>query len=355
MKKGFSLIEIVMAASIFAIASVTVAAAFVQTTRSQKKILLENALFEDSRFVMERLTNEIRNNTIDYEEYHNQIVKERQLGAETYYGKNFGEYGKKFYNPGRNAGAADAYGALCNNGDRVAHRGIPPEDCVILKQTVDTNTGQNPYLPSPEAQDAGFNNSLYIKTATAMCDNGVPGVECTDLALQRLYRQNELYLINRSGNLKTIFALEKTKADPAEYALAMVKMDGRDTADSDDLPDTFSCSSDFKCTVVSDGNKYPLNEDLVAPVNLEILGENFTPISPERVTIKDLHFFISPLEDPRKAFAENLPEIQMQPHVTIVMTIALTDKYAKQVPGENFEITLQTTVSSGIYQEVISY
>lgn len=346
MKKGFSLIEIVMAASIFAIASVTVAAAFVQTARSQKKILLENALFEDSRFVMERLVNEIHNNTIDYEEYYNRIIKNQPPLSPTYYGQNFGEYGKKFYNPGKNGGDADTYGALCNDGATpVPHRGIPPENCVILKQTVDTNTGQNPYLPSPEDPD------VDIKTATAMCENG----GCTDLALKTLYRQNELYLINRSGNLKTIFALEKIKADPSEYALAMVKMDGRDTADSDDLPDTFSCSADFKCTVTVDGNKYPLNEDLGAPGNLEILGENFTPISPERVTIKDLHFFVSPLEDPRKAFAEDLPEIQMQPHVTIVMTIALTDKYAKQVPGENFTITLQTTVSSGVYQEVLSY
>jgi hypothetical protein len=88
-----------------------------------------------------------------------------------------------------------------------------------------------------------------------------------------------------------------------------------------------------------------------------MLYKGFVPISPLRTTVTKLHFYIAPLEDPRKAFAETDPAlaIQQQPHVTIVMTLTpaaseLTG-YAETPPS----VTLQNTVSSRVYNEVKSY
>lgn len=354
MKKGFTIIEVVIATAIFALASAVVSVAFVQTIRTQKRIVLENTLFEDSRFVMERMINLVKGNTIDFEEYYNQLVHSRAVG-DLQYGKYYGEYGKLFYNPGSD----DEYGALCNDGvTRVPHRGIPPAGCVILQTTVDENTGQTPFLPSPEDQDPGFDNSQYVETASAFCSDGVLGANCDPLMLTEMRRQPQLYLINATGTLKTMLVREKVGNDPEEYALGFVRLEGVDSDDADDIPEDFSCTSDFNCTggVDAEEGKFPFADDWGEYADGEILANDFVPISPERVTIKDLRFYMSPPDDSFKAFSENTADIQIQPHVTIVMTVALREEFTKQSPGgQGFEITLQTTVSSGVYEEVVSY
>ena len=74
-KKGFTLVEVILATSIFALVAIIGVIIFVNVTRIQRRIALENSLYEDGRFMMERLAREIRYNTIDYEEYYNKLVE----------------------------------------------------------------------------------------------------------------------------------------------------------------------------------------------------------------------------------------------------------------------------------------
>jgi prepilin-type N-terminal cleavage/methylation domain-containing protein len=69
-KKGFTLVEIIIANSLFSSVSLIGVGIFINITRVQRRIYLENAVYEDGRFLMARLSREIRLNAIDYGEYY---------------------------------------------------------------------------------------------------------------------------------------------------------------------------------------------------------------------------------------------------------------------------------------------
>ena len=82
------------------------------------------------------------------------------------------------------------------------------------------------------------------------------------------------------------------------------------------------------------------------------------PITPLRTHISSLKFYLAPLEDPRKAFAESDPAhaILQQPHVTIVMTVQpAASELGKFIGEDPPTLTLQSTVSSRTYREIKSY
>ena len=85
-------------------------------------------------------------------------------------------------------------------------------------------------------------------------------------------------------------------------------------------------------------------------------GQDYVPFTPSRVNIKNIEFFISPTEDPHKAFAEEPdtgPTKIFQPRVTIVLTV---EPLSNVKSGTNYApLTVQTTVTPGIFTEVESY
>lgn len=66
---------------------------------------------------------------------------------------------------------------------------------------------------------------------------------------------------------------------------------------------------------------------------------------------------MAPLEDPRKAFAETdaALQIQQQAHVTIILTVQPSRNALTAYEGQTPKVTLQTTVTSRVYNEVKSY
>ncbi len=343
--KGFTLVEVVLATSIFALVALVGVIIFVNVTRIQRRIALENALYEDGRFMMERLAREVRYNTIDYEEYYNKSVEkdpDNVLIPERY-GAEYGCYASRFYNPGSDL----EFGAKCNNG--------APADqnlgCVIDKETLDLNVGQNPYFL--EAASAG--------TANAFCDEKygagtIPG-SCANASL---HSQKELYLIDSAGKKKTLVALKTVNAS-GEKALSMIRLIGEDT-NTDGIVEkwvepgvNYYCDTSFDCNP----NNFPnnrLEDSLIANTPSDIY-KGFVPISPLRTNITDLKFYVSPLEDPRKAFAEiNIADgSQQQPHVTILMSLQPSQSELGAFGEDIPKITLQTSISSRVYSEVKSY
>jgi prepilin-type N-terminal cleavage/methylation domain-containing protein len=357
-RKGFTLVEVIIASSIFTVVSLIGVEIFVNVVRIQKRIYLENAIYEDGRFMMERLSREIRQNAIDYEEYYNKNVEGAGLGRE------YGCYATRFYNPGTGGPYNGGFGAYCNN-DVTNPKDSP--GCIIDKKTLDVNTGQNPYAGTPKA-------NKNASDANAMCDKNTiffgPLPDCT-VANTAQNNQSQLYLIDAKGKQKTIFARKKivdnSDPEPDEYALSIIRLQGED-ANKDDVvekwydngpPINYYCASVFDCTpgvpAVFSYLETSLNE--TQPPEPDMLYKGFVPISPLRTNVSSLHFYISPLEDPRKAFAETATAdaIQQQPHVTIVMTLKPA---ASEITGYNEtppSITLQTTVTSRVYNEVKSY
>jgi len=74
------------------------------------------------------------------------------------------------------------------------------------------------------------------------------------------------------------------------------------------------------------------------------------PFSSEKIEIETFSFFISPNMDPWKVYKND--NIQLQPHVTILLTAKMRDEYFKGVTGKNKSITIQTTISSRLYDSV---
>ena len=260
-KSSFTLVEVLIAASIFTIVSLIAVTVFVNVIRIQRRVALENAIYEDARFMMERISREIRENTIDYEEYYNKALLPQEgtfgslpgLNGTNPYGNRYGCYAKRFYNPGSDGPEDGFFGAYCNDHSDAS---LPANaDCVIDKTTLDINTGQNPYTGSP----IPYNNS---GDASAFCDNHFSTTSCSSPGSYN--QQTDLYLINAGGTKKTILASKEISPDSppgnAEHALGLLRLTGQDS-DHDGIVETWSgcdpasspgnefcCSEGFLCS-----------------------------------------------------------------------------------------------------------
>ena len=355
-RKGFTLAEVLLASTIFAVVGLIAITIFVSILRIQQRIALENAIYEDARFMMERIAREVRRNAIDYEEYYNKLVEQKP------YGVSYGCYGSRFYNPGKGSGPLKGnFGALCNDGTSAQ---LPQNvGCVLDKETLDINTGKNPF-------DGNVFGDKGSEVANAFCDKNFANnadPNCGSPNQTNHHLQKQLYLINPQGTEKTILALKEiTSGSQNEHALALLRLTGEDEDNdgireqwascSSDPQNPFCCSKDFSCPAglpSGSGTQGPLESTLsFNPVDNY---QGFVPISPTRSDVIALDFFVAPLEDPRKAFAEDSVDIQQQPHVTIMITVqparSVLQNYTDTVP----QITLQTTLTSRVYNEVKSF
>lgn len=368
-REGFTLVEVLIAALIFTIVSLIAINVFVNVIRIQRRVALENAIYEDARVMMERISREIRENTVDYEEYYNK-ASDFEIGFTTLpglnsknpYGNRYGCYSKRFYNPGTNGPEVGGFGAYCNNGTDTPET-LP--GCIVNKTTLDINTGQNPY--------SGYGGTdPSVDAANAFCDKNQAGDSSCTSSSPNNNEQNQLYLINAKGTEKTILALKEITADHKEHALSLLRLTGQDK-DKDGIVEvwrddgsgngcdtslapgnSFCCSTGFDCTDAFATST--LENTLVYNANLY---KGFVPISPTRTNVVSLEFFVSPLEDPRKAFAETevtaTNDIPQQPHVTIVLTVVPSANSLSGFTGDTPKITIQTTVTSRVYNEVKSY
>lgn len=346
-QKGLTIVELLVAISIFTVVGLMAVNIFVNITRIQGRLSLENAIYEDGRFMMERISRSIRNNAIDYEEYFNKAID-----SNNQYGQLYGCYAAQFYNPGEQiagqnldtggvASVPGELGAFCSNGELYSG-----QDCTVYKPSLDINTGVFPYTAKSLAVTPdGANSNAFCpveQIGTASCD----GTEPT-------YPQESLYLISPDGKRKTIFSLKTISG--TERALALLELTGQD-GNNDGISEQWnSCTADFCC---SDG----FDCDLTAPsTTLEDtlaagpIYEGFIPISPLRTDVKNITFYVLPVEDPRKAFAEE--DVIYNPRVIVVMTVTPTQAQLNRYGGNGIppELTLQTTISSRIQTEVKSY
>ena len=342
--RGLTLVEILVAVSLFSTVGLMALTVFINITRIQGRLSLENAIYEDARFMMERISRSIRNNAIDYEEYFNKGVN-----SANGYGKLYGCYAAQFYNPGQkvnllgNETPDGKLGAQCNDG--APYNG---QECVVFKPSIDINTGMYPYrgaLPAPGIPEAESN---------AFCPRYLnAGLTCSG---EKTAMKNELYLINKEGTAKTYFAKKLVNKSPNEFALAMFEKMSIDK-DSDGINETWNnCALDnpLCCTSEYDCNGLPTLESSLISGDVY---KGFVPLSPLRSNVTKLEFQIMPTEDPRKAFAE--PLYISQPRVRITLSVqpsaAQLNRFGNPAKEDIPTIVLQTTVSSRIQSEVKSY
>lgn len=365
MRKGFTLVELLIAMSLFTLAAVISSNILIDVVKLEKKTSIQNAIYEDLRIILQQLTNEIQSGTIDYEEYYSQSVIQTAGNIPDggpFYGINYGVYGSRFYNPGQSLDGA----ATLNPDDLGIECSFPnplpeDEDCEIYyTSSADSGTGKNPFDESDEAD--GFCD----ETLGVTCNAGRNEVE-------------ELYLIDATGTKKTIVGRKSLNA--SDWAIGIVKMDGRDL-DQNGVIDVFTCSNEFTCaTDDTDGVtmfgmngavQYPNAQELVdaqtgdyvlslpqqSDLNeaFDVNTSQFIPISPLRANVKNLRFVLVPMEDPYKAFSEK--NLLSHPAVKIIITLDLASIVEDEYPGGATafdDITVQTTVAAGVLKEIESY
>ena len=119
---------------------------------------------------------------------------------------------------------------------------------------------------------------------------------------------------------------------------------GTDEIDDDGLIDTWACDSTYyTCTA---GTNQPDQADRTDNRDYE----NFIPITPTAIHIDELHFYLAPIEDPFKAFAEDsaltFEHVQIHPNVIISIEASYVES---GVVGPS--ITMQTSISTGVYSK----
>jgi prepilin-type N-terminal cleavage/methylation domain-containing protein len=343
-KTGLTLIEVLIAISLFSVVMVISSSILIDIVQLEKKSTLQNAIYEDLRMVLQQLTKEIQNGAIDYEEYYSHYVLQSGQNPK-YYGINYGIYGSRFYDPGNSLDGAmtlnpDDLGIECSFPQPLGNN-----ECeVIYNLSVDLSTGQNPFRGNMNGSNAFCDNNI------GHCDPELP--------------IDQLFLIDSSGTNKTIIAPKQINGG---ISLGMIKLGGMDI-DQNGINDIFPCLPEYNCnsegianilswpqtleTKLTDDIKLANSSDLSVLFDLKNANSSFVPISPLRTNI-DAQFIIHPLEDPYKAYAET--EMQSHPSVTIILTVDLNDTIKSDYPGKFEPITIQTTVASGVLNRIESY
>ncbi len=347
---GFTLLEVMLAASLFSVVGMMSTGAFLNLSRGQQQVGSRNTLYDDAQFILDQLSKEISGGAIDYEEYYNRIV----LGGEP--GMNYGHYAAQFY---------------YNLKNKISGCPVVDPSCV--------NTGKNPSMGNfPEKSNAFYQSG--VTAGGIFCDGFEPifstskGHACV----------TQLYIINPDGTKKTFIAPEKIYWDESDdtkisYVMSRAMMVGYEDAAKNTIPHVFHCENDDSACSgrekISTINISPPQNGLLIyyPDPADLLGQNgfgtpiekaynngsdFVPFTPSRVNIKSIKFYISPAEDPHKGFSEANEQNGTvtnvyQPKVTIVLTL---EPISNVKSGTSYPLlTAQTTVTPGLFAEVVSY
>ncbi len=328
--KGYTFVELMVAMAIFASVLVIVTSITINFNNSQKRERARNMLIEETQFFMTRLAEMIRENQIDYSEYYSNGAG-RELVLE--YGNEPQEYEWHFWflsscETGKKDGEYNDFdGGTCERAKEGDNFDEGIFDTFADKESINDNEDEHALLEPDDAVGTGG------------------------------YMQRELYLISKDGKTKTVlkrmsngmdddgdgtidedgYTFWKDGADDRRDGGERLGMLQMVTETGDDGKLKFVSAPDFQV----DGNKDISVNDLIS-------------ITPKTLDIVDLKFYISPLDDPRKAWDEDSVDVQVQPHVTILLTTRPGIAWRRNlVIGDKVSLSVQTTVSSRVITDVL--
>ena len=344
MNSGFTLAELMISITILALIITFASQIYVNFFGSVRNLRAANTVYEEARFVMERITNEIRNGTIDYEEYYNQnLMKQRFPDSYQYlrnetYAQNYCQYSRQFYD----LGADDALGTA--DDEHVGRR--QTEDQALLASglggvTVDPaigsfDEGLQEDVPDPIQDDLFIINingdrRSYIKKISEADSQGNP--------------------VGRIGLLKLSgqdLGIDHLASDPNAGCQP-------DDGENDGRVDSWTCDAGYPCkknSVLTPGGCSGTVDTVVYDPNT-FTDNSFKDITPAALDIVDLKFIVSPMDDPLKAY--NTPGVQIQPNITVRLVARASKKLAASFSGEHTpDIVLESTVSARVYNEIVT-
>jgi prepilin-type N-terminal cleavage/methylation domain-containing protein len=320
-RQGFTIAELLVSTAILALLITFASTVYVNFYGSVQNLKAMNLVYEEARFTMDRITKEIRNGTIDYEEYYNQTLfcsnwgDNCEIARNTTYGQNYCQYSLQFYNPGPDGeiGTVD-----------------------------DENTGRLAE-DSPSAIPNPIQNNLFLININGDERSYIKRIEETDPATGKT--TGRIGLLKLKGG---DFGIDHI--DASAYPAC-----APDPGENDGRIDTWSCEEGFNCTKVdlagSDSCAGTGDEIIFNPA---IPAEtSYVDITPAALDIVDLKFIISPANDPRKAFNDDT--VQIQPSITIKLTVRANPKIASEFERDRVpSIILESTISARAQNAIIT-
>lgn len=335
--KGFTLLETLSATGIAAIIITSALSVIASVYFSQRKVQFSHDFFAEARFMMERIAQTTRNNTIDYDRY-------------------FVQYGP----PAADCGAF----VVGVNGQ------VPQGHITATNDQTNRNT-------------LGYPTIFYWDTnGDQIPDRNLGGVTPTGGTVDGCTKSmgesdtvRSLFLINSGRTVRTHIRHDDTAG---ELKVAMTRQLGADT-DGDGLADAWGPfdangngvfeASNGDIELVWTGAECQLHVNVNADASYQSPDEEFPvmgepaseewcdqahveeSISPVALQVNDLQFDPNPVFDPYLAFRND--NAQVHPHVYITMDVQLRnpDRYGFEV-GEEPVINFQTAVSSRVFGDI---
>jgi prepilin-type N-terminal cleavage/methylation domain-containing protein len=332
--KAFTVIELMVSLTILTMISLGAARIYMNYTASSRDLKASNLVYQEARFLMERIVREVRQNAVDYEGYFSRNVLQSQGAVpDPVYNENF-----------EDASYNDFYCWY---------------DMMFYSDGADDDL-----LTFDDNDSTGLRNPDYYGDVPAISDGGTANP-----------MQDELQLINISGNTKTIIKRIEDSGTPTIGRVAMLRLVGQDfgtdrinasdpdldgsftigcdpdNRENDGLIDTWLCDEGFVCPTetVEDFDILSTCEGVIHRAD----DSSFVDISPSAVNVVNLKFIIAPEDDPWKAY--NSDSGQIQPHITIQMTVEANPAIVSlNNPDRIPSITLTSTASTRNYDEIKS-
>ncbi len=337
-QSGFTLLETLAATGIASIVITSALGLVGSIYFSQKRVQFSQDFYAESRYLMERIAQIFRNNTIDYDRF--------------------------FIEMGPNSGSCPAFDA------RQAPAGANLD-----------NDNANPEVNRNNRIDLSYPGIFYWDTnGDTTQDRNLGGMEpdgttvddCTE-AWDSSANLATLYLINSSRTLRTAIRFNDTDdvvevqrqlgADVDGDGLADVwgPHDANDDGDFNDLganPDVLLQwdSGSSECEIITDldgnnlGEQYPILGDETDEDFCD-RGHDYTIISPLALKLNALVFKPGPSRDPFLNF--RVDAAQVHPHVFIYIDAELRnpDRYGFEAASKPF-INFQSAVSSRVFGNI---
>ena len=290
-----------------------------QIYMNQKKILISQEFYDETRFLMEKLTQIARNNTIDYDRYFEEVGPEDTTEC-----INFDEDQlPKSYK------TASPANSLTNNLDN--RKKLKYSEIFYWDTNDDGKQDRNLGGMKPDGQDPG--------------DPCAKAWHITNTTTNTL---DELYLINGAKDLRTAikFVEDSTNGNHIEIQQEI----GQDT-DGDARADTWSAHSEWAdpstCNIYKEAAHTTNLGTITTTKKICRRAHPWTQISHPKLIVDKFEFRLTPDRKPHLNF--RIDTAQIHPSVHLTLQTKLDDEFTIFEPTKIPTIYLQTVASSRVF------
>jgi prepilin-type N-terminal cleavage/methylation domain-containing protein len=382
-KTGFTLVELLIATTILTIIFTVVMTVFANFTGSKRKLLLSTEIYDETRFLLERIVNEVHNGTIDYQGYWRENIMIDYNGgkiADIWIEEGVNPQGAKAngtakndkgFNAVKNCGKTDFNATTDNSNDNKTDIIKNYRYQFIHPGTLSDKYNNNQNVlncPQDDQNDISGYNIYDDETALGQGPRSLSEFPYNknsnqayskkmlwswDLSEDAETDNNPPLMLVRYKSVEDVYERTALRYNQKEKTLELIRFvtDGSGDLNSpiDGIPETWKCMKDFLCNNKRDGS-YLWNGfgggnmiyNSISDSNL-----NWENITPEKIEILDFGFILSPVKDPHRSFYEK--ERIQKPQVTIFIKAQATDSSMRGVKGKKPVISLQTTATPRVW------